>query len=243
MEFTLPTNIPSTYIGRHGFTRYTVKVNIDVAWIFDTNFVVEFNVVAPIDLNQMPHVQEPLRTEQSKQFTCCCIPVGGLFNVIIDLPCTGYSNDQKIPLKVECTNQSNANVKRLKIALRKLITYQATSPHNETKRDDVKLSVLKIAITIDKQQTKQFTGELSVPQATALSLLHCNMIEVSHRLEIIIELGGCRSPFVFDIPVTIGHIPFVNHPSNLYTTNGVNSHPPSYEQAMRTSVPLQQLMQ
>lgn len=236
VQFTLPTTIPSSFIGRHGFVRYTVKVNIDVSWNFDSNFVVEFHVLAPIDLNQMPHVQEPLRIEQTKQFTCCCIPIGGLYTIHVGLPCTGFTNEQKIPITVECTNGTNVKIRGMRMNLRKLITYHAKSPHDETKRDDVKLSVLKFAINIDRLQTKQFTGELVVPQATAMNLMHCKIIEITHRLEVITELSGCRAPFVFDVPVTIGHIPFLNHPSNLYT-NGTNTHPPSYEMAMRTSVP------
>lgn len=235
-QFTLPTTIPSSYIGRHGFVRYTVKVNIDVSWNFDSNFVFEFNVLAPIDLNAVsPEVQEPLRIEQSKQFTCCCIPMGGLYTVQIALPCTGFCNEQKIPITVECTNGSSVNVRGMRMNLRKLITYHAKSPHDEQKRDDVKLSVLKFEVSIDKQQAKQFTGELAIPQGTATNLTHCKIIDISHRLEVITELSGCRAPFVFDVPVTIGHIPFQNHPSNF--ANGGGTNPPSYAMAMRTSVP------
>lgn len=189
-------------------------------------------MVAPIDLNQMLQVQEAMRIERTKQFTLCCIPLGGPYTIIVGLPCTGFANEQKIPLTVECINNSNVNVRRLKVALRKLITYHAKLPHSETKREDIKLSSLKFAISIGKQQTKQFTGELMVPKATALNVDHCNLIEVSHRLEVITEAGGCSSGFVFDIPITIGHLPFLNH---FYTNGATTTQPPSYEMAMLTS--------
>lgn len=234
VQFTLPANLPSSYIGRNGNIRYTVKVHVDVAWKFDSKFVAEFNVVAPIDLNHFDQVQESLRSERSKQFTCCCIPVGGQYEIAISLPCTGYSNEQKIPITVECTNRSNVYVRGLKIALRKLVTYHSTTPHKESKRDDIMLSVIKFAIGVDKQQTKQFTGELMVPASTALNLDHCNLIEVGHRLEVSTKLGGCRSTFIFEIPITVGHFPFANHPCTMPYTNGASNaiNPPTYEMAM-----------
>lgn len=256
VQFTLPANLPSSYIGLNGYIRYTVKVHVDVAWKFDSKFSQEFNVVAPIDLNHYAQIQNALRVEHSKQFTCCCIPIGGHYDIAISLPCIGYSNEQKIPISVECTNRSNVYIRGLKVALRKLVTYHSTTPHKESKRDDIKLSVIKFAISIDKQETKQFTGELLVPPSTALNLDHCNLIEISHRLEVSSLLTGCRSNFVFDIPVTIGHFPYANHPCCTTTTllpytNGSSGsanvvvapparpsslNPPTYEMAMLTTL-------
>lgn len=236
VQFTLPTAIPSSYIGRHGYIRYTIKVHVDVAWAFDSNFVVEFNICAPLDLNKMPETQLPVCLEQSKNFTICCIPLGGPYRLTFNLPCSGFCNEQKIPICLECANNSNVYIKGIKIALRKLITYQSEIPHAETKRDDIKLSVLKFQVSIDKQQTKQFTGELLVPAATALNLANCSIIQISHRLEVSTELSGCRSNYVFDVPLTIGHIGQISGPPIYMPSKGaMGQGPPSYDIAMRSS--------
>lgn len=206
-----------------------MKVHVEVhALKFGSKFIQEFNVVAPIDLNHYTQVRDVIHLEHSKQFTCCCIPLGGPYKIAIQLPCTGFSNEQKIPIMVECSNQSKIYVRGLKIALRKLITYHSTTPHKESKREDIKLSVIKFDININKQQTKQFSGELLIPASTALNLDRCNLIDVSHRLEVSTLLSGCQSNFVFDTPITIGHFPFANHPCAL-------NKPPTYEIAMLTT--------
>lgn len=237
VQFTLPTAIPSSYVDRHGFIRYTIKVHVDVAWAFDSKFVVEFNVCAPVDLNKMPETQLPVSIEQSKRFSICCIPLGGPYRLTFTLPYSGFCNDQKIPICLECANNSNVYIKGIKVALRKLVTYHSEIPHAETKREDIKVSVLKFPISIDKQQTKQFTGELPVPAKAALNLDNCSIIQISHRLEVSTELSGCRSNYVFDVPVTIGHIgSFSNGPPIYMPSKGaMGQGPPSYDIAMRSS--------
>lgn len=238
VQFTLPSPLPSSYVGRYGFIRYTIKLHIDVSWNFDSKFVVEFNVCAPIDISLMSEIHEPVNVEQSKQFTMCCIPVGGLYLLTLNLPYSGFCNEQKIPISLECANNSNTYIKGIKVALRKLVTYQSTLPHKESKRDDIKLSLLKFQVSIDKQQTKQFTGELQVPPLTALNLNDCSIIEVSHRLEVITEISGCRSNYVFDVPVTIGHIGQISGPPMYTTTDIMGRGPPSYDIAMLNSTPV-----
>ncbi|XP_063708996.1 arrestin domain-containing protein 17-like [Culicoides brevitarsis] len=238
VQFTLPTAIPSSFVERHGYIRYTIKVHVDVAWAFDSKFVVEFNVCAPLDLNKMPETQLPVCIEESKRFTICCIPLGGIYRLTFSMPYSGFCNDQKIPICLECVNNSNVYVKGLKVALRKLITYHSEIPHAETKRDDIKVAVLKFQVSVDKQQTKQFSGELTVPAKTATNLANCSIIQISHRLEVITELSGCHSNYVFDVPVTIGHVgPVTNGSLPIYmpSKGAMGQGPPSYDIAMRSS--------
>ena len=53
-EFTLPKNLPSTYSGRWGAVRYSVKSVLERPWKFDIEREYEFTLTANMDLNEEP---------------------------------------------------------------------------------------------------------------------------------------------------------------------------------------------
>lgn len=182
-------------------------MHVNVAWAFDSYFFHEFNVCAPIDLNEIPDTKMPVSIERSKQFTFCCVPVGGLYCLSINLPYSGFCNEQNIPISLKCANNSTVYIKGIKVELHKLVIFHSKRPRKETKLDDIKLTVLRFQDSVvDKYQTKQFFGELRVPGKTALNLANCSIIDVAHRLRVVSKLSGCRFNYVVDVPITIGPI-------------------------------------
>jgi hypothetical protein len=47
----LPPKLPSSFEGKFGHTRYTVKVVVDRPWKFDHEIKSAFTVISPVDLN------------------------------------------------------------------------------------------------------------------------------------------------------------------------------------------------
>lgn len=216
--------------------QYKIKVTIDTIKLFDNGvFEKEFHVFVPLDLNEMPQTQLPVRTEKSQQFNSIFNP-SKPYRLTFELPYSGFCNEKKIPFSLEYFNSSNIHIKGVNVSLHKLLTYHAEKPFVETKLKDIKLSELKFPFSIKKQQTKQFTDELLVPAATALNLANCSIIQVRHCIRITTIAGAFRHNGVFDVPVTIAHIgQRSGTPIQMPSNEEVVQEPPSFETAMQSS--------
>ena len=56
-SFLLPSNLPSSFEGAHGYVRYSVKGIIDKPWKFDHSCKRPFTVICLLDLNADPNAQ------------------------------------------------------------------------------------------------------------------------------------------------------------------------------------------
>lgn len=54
ISFILPKDLPTSFEGRWGYVRYTVKVIIDRPWRFDHQFKFAITVLSVYDLNLYP---------------------------------------------------------------------------------------------------------------------------------------------------------------------------------------------
>lgn len=81
--------------------------------------------------------------ELSKTFCCFCCASGPL-QATIALPATGFVPGQGVPIHADVENASNVTVDRLKILLRKVITYRTNTPRVDTKKEKTVISELAV---------------------------------------------------------------------------------------------------
>jgi len=53
-KFSLPSDVPSSFEGEHGYVRYTVEAKIDLPWKCDHVTRSAFTVINNVDLNLEP---------------------------------------------------------------------------------------------------------------------------------------------------------------------------------------------
>jgi hypothetical protein len=68
----LPEQLPSSIEGKFGHIRYCAKAVIDRPWKSDKEFRLPFSVIKPEDLNAIPSLQIPTKSEIIRHFYCCC---------------------------------------------------------------------------------------------------------------------------------------------------------------------------
>ncbi|CAH2216840.1 jg4304 [Pararge aegeria aegeria] len=123
----LPPVLPSSFEGQYGYVRYTVKVTLDRPWKFDQDTKMAFTVINALDLNLNPSYREPIHFQMEKTFCCFCCASPPL-SVDVRAPVSGYCPGQVIPLAIDIENKSNVQLHLVKIFLRKVVTYRATTP-------------------------------------------------------------------------------------------------------------------
>ena len=51
-EFSLPSKLPTSFEGAHGYIRYLCKVTVERPWKFDHTTKKAFSVISELDLNK-----------------------------------------------------------------------------------------------------------------------------------------------------------------------------------------------
>lgn len=179
---SLPPNLPSSFEAQWGHVRYTVKATLDRPWKFDQEVKIAFTVVSNFDLNREPRASEPINQESSKTFCCLCCGSQPL-KVNVTLPARGYVPGQAMPVRVTVDNKSNVVVETIKLILRKIVTFRATTPRPDTKRDKIVVAeVSKGPVTAGDYS--DYEQRLEIPPLPPSNLTNCSIIDLEYNLKI-----------------------------------------------------------
>uniref|UniRef100_A0A2A4K4A1 Arrestin C-terminal-like domain-containing protein n=1 Tax=Heliothis virescens TaxID=7102 RepID=A0A2A4K4A1_HELVI len=204
---TLPPVLPSSFEGQYGYVRYTVKVTLDRPWKFDQETKMAFTVINAFDLNLNPSYKEPIHIQLEKTFCCFCCASPPL-SVDVQAPVSGYVPGQKIPIRVEVDNKSNVQLHLVKMFLRKVVTYRATSPTNQTKK------IKDIVLTIQEGPapagtTKSWDLVMEVPPIPPSDLVNCNIIDLDYDFKVECVVSGMHLNMSGKKYIAIGTVPLV----------------------------------
>ncbi|KAG6444951.1 arrestin domain-containing protein 17 [Manduca sexta] len=205
--FTLPPVLPSSFEGEHGYIRYTVKVTLDRPWKFDQETKMAFTVINALDLNLNPNYKEPIHIQLEKTFCCFCCASPPL-SVDVQAPVSGYCPGQVIPLTIDIENKSNVQLHLVKIFLRKVVTYRATSPSTATKK------IKSVILTVQEGPapagtTKHWSLNMEIPPIPPSNLVNCNIIDLDYDLKVECVVSGMHLNMHDKKYVTIGTVPLV----------------------------------
>lgn len=201
----LPPTLPSSFEGKWGHVRYTIKVTLDRPWKFDQDTKMAFTVITPVDLNQTAKCKEPAKLDLEKSFCCFCCKSGPL-SVIIHLPVSGFVSGQIMPITAEVDNASNVTVDALKLCLRKNISFQVTQPRSARKKEVEKIDELTMG-PIDAGGSRTWEQKIEVPALPPSNLVNCGIIDLDYELFVEAQVSGMHSNLSGVIPVTLGTVP------------------------------------
>ncbi|XP_011646855.1 arrestin domain-containing protein 17 [Pogonomyrmex barbatus] len=210
---SLPMNLPSSFESDFGHVRYTVKATLDRPWKFDQDVKSPFTVIAPLDLNQEPRAAEPVRQEMSKTFCCLCCGSPPL-TVNFSLPVRGYVPGQLMPIMINVENLSNVVVNTVKLVLCKVVTFHATTPHTDTKTEEIVVKEISKG-PVEAGETVNYEQHLDIPPLPPSNLTNCHIIDLEYNLKVEACVEGWYHRnlsvnmliFVGTIPLTIYHVP------------------------------------
>lgn len=210
---TLPMNLPSSFESDYGHVRYTVKAVLDRPWKFDQEVKNPFTVIAPLDLNQESRAAESVRQEMSKTFCCLCCGSPPL-TVNFSLPVRGYVPGQSMPININVENSSNVVVNTIKLILRKIVTFRATTPRTDTKTDEMVVAEISKG-PVEAGGTAEYQQHLDIPPLPPSNLANCHIIDLEYNLKVeaCVEgwyhrnLSANTVIFVGTVPLAVYHAP------------------------------------
>ncbi|EZA48004.1 arrestin domain-containing protein 17 isoform X1 [Ooceraea biroi] len=210
---SLPLHLPSSFESDFGHIRYIVKATLDRPWKFDQDVKSPFTVIAPLDLNTEPKAAESVRQEMSKTFCCLCCATPPL-TVNFALPARGYVPGQSMPIKINVENSSNVVVNAVKLALYKIVTLRATTPHTDTKTEETVVTEVSKG-PIERGEIADYEQHLDIPPTPPSNLAQCGIIDLEYNLKVEARVEGWYHMnlsdktliFVGTVPLAAYHAP------------------------------------
>lgn len=167
-----------------------------------------------MDLNLYPETKEQKKIEEVKYFCCLCCRSGPL-SLVSTVPRTGYLPGEKIHFLVECDNTSRIDVLSVKVFLREIQTFRSTTPRVNTKITEELVSEVEFNEGVKSHDSKNFKGELSIPNEKVKNLKNCTLIDVDYEIYVIAEVNKLHMDLENKLSITLGNIPFLTTPSDV----------------------------
>ena len=221
-EFPLPTNIPSSFEGRYGWIRYTIKVWVSTSGLLKKGTGVSTNIHVQRSVNVLyPELQTHHHVERDV--------AGGLFKFsgrikfTVQLPRTGYLIGEVVPLNGHFMSTSTSNVS---LCLYFIQHTKYTIDESKSATTTYLLSV--IPNVFSHRGTCQTTWACSglripntiVPSGSTLP------IDVQYSIKVSMFASGTAKNATVVIPITVGSQTAPVHPEE-DTTVAVNASFPS----------------
>ncbi|KAJ2949374.1 hypothetical protein O0L34_g15287 [Tuta absoluta] len=205
-QFQIPHTAPSSFRGKRGEVSYKVTAYIEHPDPLRARETLEeaFEVVAPLDLNTLEDVKQPIYLEFEETYSCCCS--SSPMHLRIHIPASGFCPGQAIPINISAENESNVEIKKITIELVKKQCYHSTQPKSDYIQPDEVLETLKTRPILANTK-RQVTYELIVPPFIAPNLQNCKLIDVGYFLKVTIQLSGCNDDLEDENEICLGLVP------------------------------------
>ena len=206
MEYKLPENLPSSFIGKHGSITYVCKATLreDKRFGLSTRITSEpFLVLRRLDLSRLHNLLMAREETVTRRYRGFC--VGGKVNCTFKVNKTGHLPGEDIFMDAEISNDSPRMVEGIEAALTMHSTFydrrkrsRHTSQIVNKKRDEWELT------KGEGRRWKQV--RLTIPPYIPESNLEgCALIDIKYELIFRVDVSGKRSAdIVRSVPITIG---------------------------------------
>lgn len=115
-SFALPSQIPSSFEGAHGYVRYTVRAVMQRQRKWNHECKIPFTVNTLVDLNTMPESEMSAMMEDSKTLGLFCCQSGPI-TAKVWLDRVGYVPGESIPFNAEVENLSRKKMRGSSVQL------------------------------------------------------------------------------------------------------------------------------
>ncbi|XP_008553257.1 arrestin domain-containing protein 2 [Microplitis demolitor] len=200
-NYALPRNIPSSYEHSIGSVEYSIKAIVDRPWKFDHETAIVFTIETPFELNPETHSLIGIDDEKEEDY-CCILPCISKGSMIYNfrLPTTGYACGEAIQTTVNINSRSDSvEVDEIDVKLEQKVDFHARSPYGKTKSETHVIQQSKQSGPFGKKC--DVVIGLQVPSVPPSKLQHCNLIDISYRIHIELNVSGlhCNTERYYDI--------------------------------------------
>jgi hypothetical protein len=244
----VPSQLPSSVEGKYGNIRYSCKAVLDRPWKTDKEFRLSFTVIKLEDLNNLPSLLMPSKSEILRHFYCCCFKSKPFF-MSASIPFTGYVPGQTIEVTININNQSNVDVEGTKVSLERNMQYISQTPRKKIKFESLSKKEV-YGGGVRASGSGEIKISLLVPPIAPTNVDFCKILTTSYQLRVVAKVSGAHKNPHLNIPITIGTVPIrasIQVPTyDAIMNNSIPSGslqpsappiidlpPPSYEQAMQ----------
>ncbi len=169
-EFTIPSDVPSSFESTVGRIQYEVKGRIGTGHLkFDHRTEVRIPVQQLVPV-AAPELQQSVRREVQKRVGCLCCASGPIV-MTVELPKTGYCIGETVPLRVSIENGSSRQI-QLFVHLMKNVEYIAEGSTNWS------VTAITNASCSDQIVTQDWTPNITVPPTDVINEESCHIIKV-----------------------------------------------------------------
>ena len=205
----LPPNLPCSFEYRghvKASIRYQVEAKLDRSGFFTSDkkkkkFV---TVNALMDLNQIPSMADPITVSNHKTFGCLCCTSGPL-SATVNLPRSGYTGGESIPVTADIENLSNKVMNKSQAKFIQHLVFRARGKSKTVERTLQEIKRGEIQAGESETWDSVMVPVPAVPPTNFGG--HCSIMDVDYKLEFHVDPSGIGFDLVNNIPLTIGTIP------------------------------------
>ncbi|OXU18221.1 hypothetical protein TSAR_006832 [Trichomalopsis sarcophagae] len=239
----LPEKIPCSFEGLYGRIRYSLRASLVVAEdVLLSSSILPFTLASLFDLNRDSLAPLPISENQSKSFIGQKEPL----RMELALPVRGFVPGQSVPMEVTLKNESNVRVAKIRIVLKKVVTYHASDKSRRHKE-----IVVEIELPVSRacKSEEHFREEFDVPSIPPSGMAHCSIIDVRYALKVeaCVDLGEwyyrmLQKNLKIRTSIIVGTVPLKNYEDVVErkaaspTDNGFDTLIPSDEQYERSQI-------
>lgn len=204
-EYTLPSNLPSSFIGKYGNVTYVVKATLkeDKLGGFGTTISSEpFLVLRPIDIGSNPILRQKRSTKLSKRTVGLLMCLFGKTSAEFSVIRTGFLPGEELIIDADVKNEGRDSIKSIQAAVVMTSSFNAKKI---TKKNTQVITKKMDNTEVEYGGSRKWTGiRLSIPSYIPESRLDgCDMIDIEYELQFRLEMAN-GSDVRAKIPLVIG---------------------------------------
>uniref|UniRef100_A0A8D2L8Y6 Arrestin domain containing 1 n=1 Tax=Varanus komodoensis TaxID=61221 RepID=A0A8D2L8Y6_VARKO len=197
-QFLLPASAPTSFEGPFGKVLHQVKAVIETSrFSKDHKCCKVFYVLCPLNLNDIPEIEQPNTTSVAKKFSYKLVKTGTVvLTATTDLK--GYVVGQVIQLRTDIENKSGRDTSTIVASLVQKVAYKS-------KRwiYDLRTIAEVEGSAVKAWKQAEWTEQILVPALPQSILQGCSLIHIDYYIQVCL-----KSPEVsVALPVYIGNIP------------------------------------
>lgn len=201
-EYNLPTSLPESL--KHGYKvfwvgkiEYKIEAVLDMPWRFNKKICIPFTIKRNDNHNTFPALSKAVQLLSSCE--------GGKCEMRATILQSAFAVGQEIPIKIDCKNLSNIDVKEIAVKLiqEKNVTSftpkTIVKPYEKTTEKKLRLDGVKSGASLMNREVF-----ISIPSdITHSNERFCKVVTVKHTLEVRGIKSWYKKDLLIEFPITI----------------------------------------